>query len=208
MEGAVIYGQPDRSSKAEKAAAQIHARIEELVLSLNPSSVLEIGAGRGRLGARLAAHGIRYTGIEPTGSEVEAARAAHPQLNIVHASCYDVPDSIGTFDVVVSNDVIEHLYDPRALATLSRKHLVHGGHVVCGTPDYGNYWRNILLSLANKWDDHHTALWDGGHIKFFSRETLGKLWSEQGFTDFQWGNLTYRSAPFINWYLHCTARLA
>jgi 2-polyprenyl-3-methyl-5-hydroxy-6-metoxy-1,4-benzoquinol methylase len=207
MSSAVVYGEPDRSAAAEKNAALIHARIEQLVLSLRPTSVLEIGSGRGRLGARLAARGIRYTGVEPTASEVEAARQTHPGLDVVHASCYDVPEMVGKFDVVVSNDVIEHLYDPRALARVSRKHLINGGRIVCGTPDYGDYWRNLLIAVGNKWDAHHTALWDGGHIKFFSRATLGKIWAEEGFTDFKWGHLNYKLAPFMSWYLHCTARL-
>ena len=43
-------------------------------------------------------------------------------------------------------------------------------------------------------DHHYTALWDGGHIKFWSRETLTKLLEEFGFrvTDFRGaGRLPY-----------------
>ena len=207
MSNAIVYDQPGRTTKAEENAALIHARIEQLVHALKPASVLEIGSGRGHLGARLAVPGIRYCGLEPTASEVEAARAAHPELQFFQASCYDAPQSIGKFDVVVSNDVIEHLYDPRALPRVSRQYLAPGGHIVCGTPDYGNYWRNLLLGAAGKWDAHHTALWHGGHIKFFSRKTLGQLWAAEGFHDFHWGHLRYRLLPFMSWYLHCTARL-
>lgn len=32
-------------------------------------------------------------------------------------------------------------------------------------------------------DAHFTALWDGGHIKFWSIATLGALLEEAGFTD-------------------------
>jgi hypothetical protein len=38
-----------------------------------------------------------------------------------------------------------------------------------------------MLSLFNKWDSHHTPLWDGGHIKFCSKHTLSKLMQEEGF---------------------------
>ena len=48
------------------------------------------------------------------------------------------------------------------------------------TPYHG-YWKNLLLSVAGKWDSHHTALWDGGHIKFWSRSTLTKLLEANGF---------------------------
>lgn len=32
-------------------------------------------------------------------------------------------------------------------------------------------------------DSHFTALWDHGHIKFWSMRTLGKLLQEAGFVD-------------------------
>jgi len=33
----------------------------------------------------------------------------------------------------------------------------------------------------NKWDAHHTTLWDGGHIRFFSVKTLTELVTKNGF---------------------------
>jgi 2-polyprenyl-6-hydroxyphenyl methylase/3-demethylubiquinone-9 3-methyltransferase len=43
--------------------------------------------------------------------------------------------------------------------------------------------KNLALAVAGKWDDHLTALWDGGHIKFFSERTLGLLLQEAGFKE-------------------------
>jgi hypothetical protein len=37
--------------------------------------------------------------------------------------------------------------------------------------------------LTGKMDAHFTALWDHGHIKFWSIKTLGELLREAGFTD-------------------------
>jgi 2-polyprenyl-6-hydroxyphenyl methylase/3-demethylubiquinone-9 3-methyltransferase len=37
---------------------------------------------------------------------------------------------------------------------------------VISTPFHG-YWKNIALAVSGKFDDHFTALWNGGHIKFF-----------------------------------------
>jgi hypothetical protein len=39
----------------------------------------------------------------------------------------------------------------------------------------------LLLALTNRMDFHWTALWDGGHIKFFSQQTLRQLLTEVGF---------------------------
>jgi 2-polyprenyl-6-hydroxyphenyl methylase/3-demethylubiquinone-9 3-methyltransferase len=48
------------------------------------------------------------------------------------------------------------------------------------TPYHG-YLKNLALALCDRWDHHHTALWHGGHIKFFSRATIGRLLSDNGF---------------------------
>jgi hypothetical protein len=52
---------------------------------------------------------------------------------------------------------------------------------VVSTPYHG-YLKNLVISLLDKWDSHHTALWHGGHIKFWSQSTLTQLFSENGFT--------------------------
>lgn len=48
------------------------------------------------------------------------------------------------------------------------------------TPYHG-YLKNLALSAFNKWDKHHTPLWHGGHIKFWSRRTLTSLIEANGF---------------------------
>lgn len=54
------------------------------------------------------------------------------------------------------------------------------GLLVLSTPYHG-YLKNLALSVLDAWDTHHTPLWHGGHIKFWSRRTLGQLLSENGF---------------------------
>jgi 2-polyprenyl-3-methyl-5-hydroxy-6-metoxy-1,4-benzoquinol methylase len=206
----IVYDPPKRTDKAERNAELIHKHIERRILSLMPSSVLEVGSGQGKLGGRLSAQGIRYVGLEPVASEISAAGKQFPGLKFMRASCDDDPDALhlGKFDVVTSNDVVEHLYEPRVLVQFSKAHLNRGGRIVCGTPNYGDYLRNLMLSASNRWDAHHTSLWDGGHIKFFSQRTLGMLWAEAGFSDFQWGFLNYSYMPGVSWYLYCSATLA
>jgi 2-polyprenyl-3-methyl-5-hydroxy-6-metoxy-1,4-benzoquinol methylase len=205
----VIYGSPTLSSHAEENAEIIHRRMAAEVLKLAPASILEVGAGRGKLGAIFAGQGIRYVGIEPVQAEFDAVREHHPELNVIHASCYDDPATLnlGKFDLVYSNDVVEHLYDPRGLVRFSVAHLNPGGRIVCGTPHYGSYTRNLILSLANRWEKHHNPLWDGGHIKFFSKKSMYQLWLEGGFSDFTWGELRSPRLPLAQMYLYCAAIL-
>jgi 2-polyprenyl-6-hydroxyphenyl methylase/3-demethylubiquinone-9 3-methyltransferase len=39
------------------------------------------------------------------------------------------------------------------------------------------------VSVLGQFDRHHSALWDHGHIKFWSIATLTTLLSEAGFVD-------------------------
>ena len=48
------------------------------------------------------------------------------------------------------------------------------------TPYHG-YLKNLALSLTDKWDSHISPLWDGGHIKFWSRKTLTDLLESEEF---------------------------
>jgi len=41
--------------------------------------------------------------------------------------------------------------------------------------------KNLALAATGKLDGHFTVLWDGGHIKFFSRRTLTTLLEQEGF---------------------------
>src|SRR5204863_6832166 len=86
------------------------------------------------------------------------------------------------FDIVISTEVVEHLYAPREWALGCFAALKLGGHFICTTPYHG-YWKNLLISLLGKWDAHANPLWDGGHIKLWSKRTLSELLTEAGFTD-------------------------
>jgi 2-polyprenyl-6-hydroxyphenyl methylase/3-demethylubiquinone-9 3-methyltransferase len=73
------------------------------------------------------------------------------------------------------------LYAPRELVAQARRLLRPGGGVLFVSTPFHGYWKNLSLALTGKLDDHFTALWDHGHIKFWSCKTLGKLLAEGRF---------------------------
>ena len=87
----------------------------------------------------------------------------------------------GGFDLVVSSDVVEHLFHPRSLVESAFTIVRPGGHLVLGTPYHG-YLKNLAIAGLGKWDEHHGVHWDGGHIKFFSVRTLRELVQSAGYT--------------------------
>lgn len=74
------------------------------------------------------------------------------------------------------------LYARRSLVANAFQVLRPGGELIVTTPYHG-YLKNLALALRGNFDKHFTTLWDGGHIKFWSRHTLAVLLSEAGFTD-------------------------
>lgn len=144
--------------------------------------VLDIGCGNGCLCRALADCGLDVVGIEPGEEGVDAARHLVPEGSFHEKSVYDDPGEVpeAEFDAVVSTEVVEHLFYPRALPLFAREKLREGGLLIVSTPYHG-YLKNLAISLRDGWDTHHTTLWDGGHIKFWSRKTLTSLLESNGF---------------------------
>jgi SAM-dependent methyltransferase len=129
--------------------------------------------------------GYEVAGVEYDRSGVELARNAYPSIPFYRVGVQDDPDDLilkaeKPFDVVVSTEVIEHLFSPHLLPSFAGACLSPGGYLIISTPYHG-YLKNLALSIFNKWDTHHTPLWHGGHIKFWSRRTLTQLLAENGF---------------------------
>jgi 2-polyprenyl-3-methyl-5-hydroxy-6-metoxy-1,4-benzoquinol methylase len=153
---------------------------EALKLTSPPRRLFELGCGSGATAGQLAALGFEVTAVDVSQSGVALARAAYPACRFEVASAYDpLSVSFGTFDVVVSLEVIEHLYAPRAFAATLRDLLNPGGIAIISTPYHG-YLKNLALAATGRLDAHFTALWDHGHIKFWSRRSLCALFAEVG----------------------------
>src|SRR5678816_1495785 len=152
----------------------------ELVKNLDGvQSICDLGCGNGHISGRLAALGYHVTGVDASESGIQIARRTYRDVEFVHA-LIDRDLNIGQFDLVISSDVIEHLYRPSDLLEATVAQLKPGGQVLIGTPYHG-YLKNLVLAATGKMDAHFSVLHDGGHIKFFSVSTLSKLMRNHGF---------------------------
>lgn len=150
--------------------------------------ILDAGCGNGFIAGKLASIGHRVTGIDLSEDGINLARKTYPNVCFETCSVYDDLHSIvENVDVVVSSEVIEHLYYPKQFLKNMYSIIRPGGYIILTTPYHG-YLKNLALSLFNYWDKHHTVGWEGGHIKFFSEKTLSRMLRESGFSDVRFNN--------------------
>ena len=160
--------------------APIHALLVRFAPT-NDRRVFEIGCGNGAMAFELSKKGFSVTGVDPSTASIALANKESPQISLHLGSAYDELASIyGRFPIVLSLEVMEHLYDPRAFARSAFDLLLPGGKSILSTPYHG-YWKNLAIALFHRFDRHDGPLWDHGHIKFWSERTLTSLLVEAGF---------------------------
>ena len=151
--------------------------------------ILDAGCGNGFISSEIAKMGHEVYAIDAAedGIAIASETYRHIQnLKFFVRSVYDENLIALTggrpFDVVISSEVIEHLYFPQKFLKNMYNVLCPEGCIILTTPYHG-YLKNLLISIFNKWDKHFTVHREGGHIKFFSRVTLYEALQKAGFSD-------------------------
>ncbi len=163
----------------------VYAEARSVIAHIECPKVIDLGCGNGFL-LRHCFLGLPRTalyGIDGSHSGIEHARQSVPAGDFrVGDVCGEFSDhpAYGKCDLLISTEVVEHLYNPRTFALNCFNFLRPGGRALISTPYHG-YLKNLALSLSGRMDAHFGPLWDGGHIKFWSRRTLSQLFMESGF---------------------------
>ncbi|MGH8990021.1 MAG: class I SAM-dependent methyltransferase [Acidimicrobiia bacterium] len=137
----------------------------DLVMGLDPASVLDAGCGTGRVAIELARRGVEVVGVDPDPSMIATAKRLAPDLAWVEADMADV-DLDRRFDVVMMAGNVPLFTPPGtngALVAGCARHLLPDGRLVCGfqlgrdysLDDYDAHCRSAGLELVERW-----ATWD------------------------------------------------
>jgi 2-polyprenyl-3-methyl-5-hydroxy-6-metoxy-1,4-benzoquinol methylase len=161
------------------------------------SVILDMGCGNGSFLSLYRDRGWLLHGTDFSTTGIEIAKNNYPDIHFIlgdsQTSTEDLIKQVGLVDLVISTEVIEHLYDPKAFLRTAYSVLKPGGLFVVTTPYHG-YLKNLALAVTGSMDKHFTVLWDHGHIKFWSAKTLSKALEEAGFRDIRFkgaGRLPY-----------------
>lgn len=130
--------------------------------------VLDIGSGTGAFVAAAERAGWTAVGIEPHQGFAEFARD-HYQADIHATTLEQAPLKPGSFDLVTSSHVFEHLPAPQQAFALVHELLDADGVFHIHVPDISDPKRTP------------SARWHFGHVHGFTRETLAMLAWRTGF---------------------------
>lgn len=98
------------------------------------------------------------TGVDPSSEGIAEAKEAFPKLRLAQGSAYeDLVATYGRFPVVISLEVVEHVYAARDYAQTLFELVEPGGGAIISTPSHG-YLKNLALAVTGKMDAHFTAL--------------------------------------------------
>lgn len=144
--------------------------------------VVDIGCNTGAFGESLKSErALEVWGIEPNPN---AAELASRVLDHVIVSSFDaevaLPDS--TFDVVIFNDVLEHLVNPWEALQIAARKLRPGGCVVASIPNLRQI--DNLIHIVKEGDFRYEPLGirDRTHLRFFTRKSIIRLFDESGYS--------------------------
>jgi 2-polyprenyl-3-methyl-5-hydroxy-6-metoxy-1,4-benzoquinol methylase len=151
-----------------------HDELDSMGLRLAPPGrILDVGCGSGTLLQRMRIAGWEVEGVDFDEKAIDRAwreyglRVRHGDL---HAACY--PDK--SFDAVTMNHLIEHVHDPIALLTESRRILRAGGRLVAVTPNIASWGHS---RFGRNW----RGLEPPRHLHLFSPTTLAETARRAGF---------------------------
>lgn len=148
---------------------------------------LDVGCGDGRTsGLWLLGRGCSYLGVDISEPAVEEAKALGLQAQLIDdAASLPIPDA--AYDVVVSVEVLEHLFLPLEALTEMARVLRPGGVLIVTVPNVA-YWRRRLdLALLGRWhpmgDDRGVSEpWRDPHIRFFNPGSMRRMVIAAGLT--------------------------
>lgn len=137
--------------------------------------LFEIGSGAGLFLKAAERAGWDVSGVELSEAGAGFARE-HLGLQVTTGRVEEVAVPDGSVDVVTMFDVIEHLFDPRAILVQARRLVAPGGAIVITTPNYDSLSR---YALGIDW----AMLAPTEHMYYFTERTLAELLKVSGWTN-------------------------
>lgn len=145
-------------------------------------TTLEFGCGNGNFSELIKnEYNAECWGVE---AHTHSSKTASEKLyNVIdgdaHRALNEIPENY--FDCIIFNDVLEHLPDPYSLLRDVKSKLNKHGIIVASVPNV-RFWSNLkALVIHGTWDYKDTGILDKTHLRFFTYNSLIKIFRQLGY---------------------------
>ncbi|MEO0272290.1 MAG: class I SAM-dependent methyltransferase [candidate division WOR-3 bacterium] len=129
--------------------------------------ILDVGCAMGGFLDYLKENGFNEVyGIEPVVAYVD--RASKNVNNVKVGSAESVPFDDEYFDVLIMDQVLEHLYEPRKAFREAKRVLKKGGYLFIGVPDAARYRETYFFDFYWFLLKEHIQHFDIAHLKILA----------------------------------------
>lgn len=159
----------------------------ELAYQVAPggNSLLDMGCGDGELLLRLKDKYQEVWGVDVAKPRIERIQRKFGNESDIHVRVEDVNEQLGfkdgSFDTITVVAVLEHIFDPFHLIKECYRLLVKGGTLIVEVPNIGWLLNRIRLLMGKLPVTSNEVGWDGGHLHYFTRASLKRLFLDEGF---------------------------
>ncbi|MPZ61674.1 MAG: methyltransferase domain-containing protein [Propionibacteriales bacterium] len=124
---------------------------------VGPGQVLEAGCGEGYGAELLRGQGVRVVALDYDGHAVRHVRRTYPRLHVVQGNLCALPFADAAYDLVVSLQTVEHLWDQPGFVSECLRVLAPGGVLALSTPNRltfppGNIFHTRELTAGELWE--------------------------------------------------------
>ena len=159
----------------------LHSYKEEIFLRVpRDSKVLEVGCNFGLLGKALREkkNCIVY-GIDFYDPVLDKAKKNLNVVKKVDLEKYSFPFK-EKFDVIIFEDVLEHLRYPEEILKIYKNMLNSNGKIIVSLPNIANIKIRFSLLLGN-WNYKNSGILDKSHFRFYTKRTSNELLKKSGY---------------------------